>query len=148
MSILEDLIAVRDRLTSKKNWTQGSWARSRTIHKKINSPHPFAFYVLPTDPETDQWCLVGAVAAVAEDIPFQWSERSWEMFTLLANDERAFCDADAMNFLIRWNDWPGRSHNEVLRRIDEAIAKHRALEERIVFLEDRVLKEERVLEDA
>lgn len=119
MSIRQDLIALREHLTPRENWTQGSWARS---HAKRRFPKE-KFYVLPTDPETDQWCLVGGVAYVTQELPFCWTDRSFDIFDSLAGDDAVIRHQDAMDFLISWNDWEGRTHAEVLRRIDEAIAR-------------------------
>jgi len=141
MSLREDLLALRKHLTPKENWTQGCWARSHAKRRFPKEP----WFVLPTDPRTDQWCLVGGVSYVTYEVPFCWSRRSIDMFEALADGQNI--NDSLVDWLIRWNDWKGRHHAEVLRRIDEAIAK--LPEEEITKLPNVFpdFIKERVLED-
>lgn len=105
MTTIEILKKARELLSDPARWTQNAYARDVTGRG-----------VPPTSSSATCWCLIGALAA---------AEGSQCGVSFIAVSEKSKAAVDAFNetHLPIWNDAPDRTHNEVLQRFDEAIAR-------------------------
>lgn len=89
-------------------WTQRAYARDEWRRG-----------VDPLDPEAIAWCLFGAVVAAAEGD----GARMAPVLRILRRLVKA-PDAEAadVTVIVTWNDQPGRTREEVLALLDDAIA--------------------------
>lgn len=102
MSVLETLIAAREKIKTPEKWTQGAYAR-------VASGDSTAY----RDPAATAYCAFGAICAAA---PSAWDEGGCVL---------ALRATRARDSLVRWNDAPGRTHAEVLALFDKAIQEQR-----------------------
>jgi hypothetical protein len=101
MSTLETLKAARKLITPEQAWTKQAYAR----------PSRFGIEIDATDPRAVCWCSTGAITKVQGINEPIW-DKDMEM-AFLRNIEE----------LEMFNDRKNRTHGEVLRAFDEAIAK-------------------------
>ena len=96
--VKEHLLKMRELLADSNCWTQGDYARDDS-GKSCGIMSPAA----------KKWCLRGA---------------SWRVGGIIFGD--ILCTARTLGFhtdraIVVWNDAPGRTHAEVLARIDAAL---------------------------
>ena len=100
--LLEDLKAARELLV-QKGWNQRHIARDAE-GKRVDA----------TDPSAVSYCMVGAVGCIAESTGSRPNQREMDMTRTLRNHMNS-------NFVISFNDTPGRTFDEVLEVFDKAI---------------------------
>lgn len=101
MSLLTDLVAVRDLLSPEGAWTQGAYARDGERQAIISADDPAAVC----------WCIDGAIDRV---IGYRHHEcradRAGQAISKAAGAGK-----------VGWNDTPGRTQAEVIAMLDRAI---------------------------
>lgn len=115
INVIESLKNIRKRLEKPEAWTQ-RWSAKRYIDKGDDVVELGT--CSPRDPSAVCWCITGALEVEPTDSHYDREQLREAM-------ERGAC-LRPHEYLQDWNDVTGRTHAEVLRAIDNAIA----LEER------------------
>lgn len=113
MNALEILKATRQLLAGRERWTKLAYARSAKVGSTVEPRAP----VLSSDAVC--FCLSGAIHRVAGKKPGNWAPEHLELPSELLAPLGFVSEAA----LTTWNDLHIRTHDQVLARLDAAIAK-------------------------
>lgn len=103
-NVIEALNRARFVLKEPENWTVGEGARNVLG----NAVHP-------SDRSACRWCLSGAIARVAHPIEFSAACEALQAVMISRQYRSGYSVVD-------WNDANGRTHEDVLKLIDDTIA--------------------------
>lgn len=102
--LVKGLKAVRELLAKPERWTKDAYARDADGAR-----------VEATDPRATCWCLSGAITKVTPD-----HATGVPVWMALSDETERARGGAVVGF---WNDRPRRTHAQVLRLIDRAIAR-------------------------